>query len=229
MATLTKEIINDLYLNMSIPAGHIEFLGQFIRANPGKFDVVYDIGSAVLHWRREILRLLPKSDIYCFEASELVGEFYEELGVDKQHYFLGVLGSENKIDNVQVVGPSSLINVYPENLDISGISEDTMYYEDRRFFTLNSIVLSRKMPMPDLIKMDVQGSELDVIKGGNDIVRNAKAVILELPHVEYNIGAPTKEIVIKYMESLGFISKGEFYCNGPDGDFLFIKEGINLP
>lgn len=56
----------------------------------------------------------------------------------------------------------------------------------------------------DLIKMDVQGSEYDIIVGGEETVKAAKIVILETQLKEYNLGAPLQEEVINLMTTFGF-------------------------
>jgi hypothetical protein len=89
--------------------------------------------------------------------------------------------------------------------------------------TLDAVVNLKKMPPPDMIKMDVQGAELDVLKGAEETLKTAQHVILELQRVEYNKGAPLKDTVIEYMDGLGFDCQGEFSVNGPDGDYHFSK------
>jgi hypothetical protein len=56
----------------------------------------------------------------------------------------------------------------------------------------------------DLIKMDVQGAELDVIRGGLRIVRNSRYLILELQTHDYNLGAPHFEEVVAFLHTEGF-------------------------
>jgi hypothetical protein len=73
--------------------------------------------------------------------------------------------------------------------------------------------------------MDVQGAELDVLKGAEKALKHCKDLILELQIVEYNKGAPLKDEVINYVEQLGFkLISGLFCDNGPDGDYHFSKE-----
>jgi hypothetical protein len=52
--------------------------------------------------------------------------------------------------------------------------------------------------------MDVQGSELDIIKGGLDVIKNTKFLLMELQTLEYNKGAPRIENVISYLKDLDF-------------------------
>ena len=56
----------------------------------------------------------------------------------------------------------------------------------------------------DLIKMDVQGSELAVLRGGLRIVRNSRYLLLELQTHNYNLGAPHFEEVVAFLQGEGF-------------------------
>jgi hypothetical protein len=89
--------------------------------------------------------------------------------------------------------------------------------------TLDAVRRLKNFPPPDMIKMDVQGAELDVLKGAVETLSTVKHVILELQVVEYNKGAPLKDDVIAYMDTQGFDCLGIFSNNGPDGDYHFVR------
>ena len=97
--------------------------------------------------------------------------------------------------------------------------------------------------------MDTQGSELDILRGGKNLISKASAVILEISYFEWNLGAPLADEIIDYMESIGFkefIEIGEHYWPGgssPPGitgvsveagetivqrDLCFYKNGENI-
>ena len=44
--------------------------------------------------------------------------------------------------------------------------------------------------MPDIIKIDTQGSEVDIFKGSHKALQNCKLLLTETPIIEYNKGAP---------------------------------------
>lgn len=72
-----------------------------------------------------------------------------------------------------------------------------------RTTTLDKL-LAGKEPY-DLVKLDTQGSELDIIRGGRDIVRQAQYVLCEMQcNVPSNEGAPTRLEVEAELHSLGF-------------------------
>ena len=78
-----------------------------------------------------------------------------------------------------------------------------------------------QLPKPDLIKIDVQGAELDILRGGKECLANAKDVILEAQHVDYNIGAPKFEEVIDFMKENGFDLVARFCYTDVDADYHF--------
>jgi hypothetical protein len=68
----------------------------------------------------------------------------------------------------------------------------------------------------------VQGAEKDVILGGSNVVKHAKHMIVEMQHVEYNIGAPLVSDTLPWIESIGWKCVAPLFANnGVDGDYGF--------
>lgn len=72
---------------------------------------------------------------------------------------------------------------------------------EKQMVTLDSIINQQF----DFIKIDTQGSELDIINGGIQTIKQAKHVLLELSVLPYNHGAPLYPDVVCRMMQLGFI------------------------
>jgi len=208
-----------------IPAPHIEFL-QKIKEKGLKPKVIYDIGACVLHWTTEAKRIWPESDYVVFEAMAASEFLYKESNLK---YHIGLLSNEVGLEidfyeNQQHPGGNSY---YLENSKIN--PQAPLYFSDSHkkkmiTTTLDTVIKSKKFPLPDLMKLDVQGSELDVLKGATECLSNAQAVILELQSVEYNLGAPLKNTVISWMSQQGFECLGCFSDQGPDGDYYFRRK-----
>ena len=56
----------------------------------------------------------------------------------------------------------------------------------------------------DLIKIDTQGSELDIIIGGKNLCSHAQGILLEVSLEPYNDSAPLKDEVDIFMKDFGF-------------------------
>lgn len=84
----------------------------------------------------------------------------------------------------------------------------------------------------DFIKIDCQGAELEILKGGKSLLDRTKVVLLECPFAgQYNEGCPSFYEYIRYMDSIGFtpfdISEIHHVQNLTfQVDIIFIRKGI---
>jgi len=212
-----------------LPLPHINYL-HYMKNTLNIFPkVIYDIGACVLHWTNEAKLVWNNATFVVFEAMEETKFLYEN---NNLLHYNGVLSDyDNKkvnfYKNVTHPGGNSY---YRENVEVNPESE--LYFPDETLTviitkTLDTIVKENNFPLPDLIKMDVQGAELDILKGAKETLKSCQHLILELQSVEYNKGAPLKTEVIDYLHLTGFdLVNTEPFCNaGPDADYHFVKVG----
>lgn len=225
----TYSILNNIYKSNDIPDSHIIFLKQL--SNHYKPNIIYDIGSCVLHWTQHAHQIWKDSEVYLFDAMEEYKLFYETYDKYKYKYTCQVLcDSDNKqIDFYQN-------NLYPAgNSYYKEIGHNKSYerFTDNHIIkknglTLSTVIKNKKIPLPDLIKIDVQGCELDIIKGSMDIINSAKYLIVELQHTQYNEGAPLCNITRDFLiENSWQVYAEKFSNNGPDADWCFINTRYN--
>lgn len=206
--------IEKVYEQDLLPHQHQEYLKINKHIEP---KVIYDIGSCVLHWSRHAKEVWPDSKIYHMDANYDLKPLYDKLNLD---YFLGVLSSESNKE----------VDFYYDPYNLGGNS----YYKEREAYSeirsekrptvsLDDLMETYNWEKPDLIKMDVQGAELDILKGATKALATCSDLILECQHADYNENAPKVQEVVEYLEKTGFKLISNFTSTNVDGDYHFKK------
>ena len=188
-----------------------------------KFKNVLDIGAYEGHWAKLFTSIYPDANVLMIEANKEKEKTLKEIG----NYRIALLGEKDNetVDYYKCLdGVPTGNGIYQEN------TEFKFTPEKRRTITLPTLLGSEKGF--DLIKMDVQGSELNIIKGALPIIKKTKYLLLELQTFQYNKGAPQIEEVVSYLHGLnfGFVDLFDLmYSNNHliQVDGLFINKGID--
>jgi FkbM family methyltransferase len=214
-----KTAINYIAEEDRLPVNHQNYI-KTLNIEP---KIIYDIGACVMHWTRHAEKRWPNSKYFLFEAENGVEKV---LSKSKHSYHLGLLTDK---DNKQIKFYHDINNA-PGNSyykEVTGAFTE-QHAEMKIGMTLDTIVKQKNYPLPDLIKLDVQGAELDILKGAKECIKNCSDIILEAQHKTYNEGAPNVDEVIKYMESLGFGLVSNFNKEEYDGDYHFKKNSKGM-
>lgn len=153
----------------------LEILGRLGISSP----VVFDVGANVGSYSEEFLRKKPSSRIFAFEPSskarnELEGKF---LGILNVTVIPNALGS--RVENLLLWSDkpgSGSASLTRRRLEHFGI--DFNYSEEVSVITLDSWIESNQV-FPDLIKLDVEGHELDVLLNGLKAIDTARVIQFE--------------------------------------------------
>lgn len=170
-------------------------------------SVIYDVGACVLHWTSIAREVWPDANIFLFEAMEESEELFEESGLP---YHIGVYSEINDKEvtfykNCTFPGGNSYYMENPEHSSMaSALFENPANQFSRRTITLDKAREDSLFPFADLLKIDVQGCEVDILRGCPQILNNVQHLIVELQHIEYNKGAMLAEESVEIIKSLGF-------------------------
>lgn len=163
-------------------------------------DTILDIGAHLGEFASQCKVLWPRAYVFMIEAntncSNTLNQF-KQYGYD---YTISLVGNESKevtyytqADNNWGAGNS----IYKELTNVP-YTENTVQMNTVDELFDHSVYF-------DLIKIDVQGAEIDVMQGATKYIQNAKCVILELSILPYNESAPLYKEVIQYMLELNYI------------------------
>lgn len=158
-----------------------------------------DIGAHIGSFTREFLTVFPDCTPTLLEPNPYCLEDLGKLGFE-QH---GVAASSE-------AGATEMF-LSREWLQSTGASiyrENTAHFRDEVILKqrvekvrLDDLFRGRQF---DFVKIDTQGSELDIIMGGTALLRQADYILVEISLVEYNIGGATAEALFGKLAELGF-------------------------
>tara|TARA_B100001250_G_scaffold18052_1_gene15687 strand:- start:1161 stop:1913 length:753 start_codon:yes stop_codon:yes gene_type:complete len=164
-----------------------------------EIDIIYDIGAFRGEWSSFLNKTsLKNKKFYLFEANEENEQHLKKLSFK---YFIKILSDkEKKVDFFSKVSTG----------DSYFIEQTSIYKDDCKpkikiTTTMDDIIKKEKLPLPNFIKIDTQGSELDILKGAKQSISECSLIYLECPIIEYNLMSPNLNEYIKYLNSIGFV------------------------
>jgi FkbM family methyltransferase len=162
---------------------------------------IIDIGAYQGDWTRLIAKFFPRVPILMIEAQAEKKPFLDSVRTElpRVDYLLCLLGDNDGsqvIFNIMETGSS----IYSER--------SNMLRTQRRLSmrTLDGVLKEYpQLKEPLFIKLDVQGAELDVLRGGRNALRAAEVIQMEVALMPYNEGAPLATTVFNFMAELNFV------------------------
>jgi len=183
---------------------------------------VYDIGACKGEWSQTVqTHVLPNAEFILFEANpayELV------LSATGFAFFTAVLSNPGR-ESVEFYNGTNTGDSY--------YKETTAFYDNQgsvrlKCETLDEMVADRHLPIPSLIKLDTQGSELDILAGAESFLDQVDLIYTECPIVRYNAGAPNIQDYLDYFRAHKFLPIRLPEAHGADNilvqvDILFMR------
>jgi FkbM family methyltransferase len=216
---------------VDIALAHIAEISYFRLAQQGfRPNGIIDIGAYQGNWTRMVAKIFPQVPVIMIEAQDEKKRSLELVRADLPFvdYTLCLLGDrEGEQATFYVMETGS--SIYSENSDVQ---------RRRRCLTMRTLdaVLSEhpQLVEPLFIKLDVQGAELDVLRGGLSALRSSEVVQIEVALMNYNAGGAEAIDVFNFMadhgfalyDICGFIRPQSSYL--VQVDVLFIKRGSAL-
>jgi FkbM family methyltransferase len=216
--------------------GHIDSLELLDIVRPDEPRVIYDVGACIGTWSLLASSRLPGAHVHAFEPlSEHVSKFVQ---LTKPYSNISLhqvaLGSHGGVQDLHVASSSdssSLLALTEVMTAEFGIAERRR--QTVRVAPLDDYVSTTGIPLPDFIKLDVQGFELDVMKGAEYCLSQARWVLCEVSFLQYYRDQPLFEDVAAFLHARGF-SVCALGAQTPLGerltqtDVLFRKNPIRL-
>ena len=190
---------------------------QFINKIDCSLNIIFEVGARYGDETLELSKVFPNANIFSFECNPLTVEIARKKLLNKKNikFFDFGLGEKNEIKSFYSYtknndGCSSFL----QRIDFNKTQKETGKIPIRK---LKDIVEEIKNKKIDLLCMDVQGYELNILKGAEDFIENINYIIIEEPKKNINKKYLPEHLHSKYInapssyEIQNFLSKNNFY------------------
>ncbi|HEX3385634.1 MAG TPA: FkbM family methyltransferase [Mucilaginibacter sp.] len=158
-----------------------------------------DVGAYDGEWTEMYKKIFPEAVVLMVEAQ------YEKENQLKAvteklpgtHFHICLLGA-TKGQPVTFYVNSTVSSVLKEH------QPNTFVEQQRQLETLTAVIENHQLGQPDFIKLDVQGYEIEILKGATAILDNAQFVLSEISLIDINQDCPLFAEVIAFMDQKGF-------------------------
>ncbi|MEI6233920.1 MAG: FkbM family methyltransferase [Planctomycetota bacterium] len=157
-----------------------------------------DVGASTGVWTRDALAIYPDARFFMVDALEHNRPALEKVKRDQPacDYWIGALGAT------------------PGRLSFNSTGDQSSFFVSETFpakqvvevdvRTLDSFLDTKTIALPELIKADIQGFELELLKGSTRCLQHAELVLLEVSLYQIYANAPLAHDVIAWMGNNGF-------------------------
>ena len=198
--------------------------------------VVVDGGASIGHWSYEVRKIFTKTQILAVEPNaecSIIGDGFFNLF--KNSLVLSIiksLGSENKVGFLNIWdNPETKMSGSSIREHVQGDPKKKLEINVRK---LDDILDSHKI-RADVIKLDLQGYELEALKGSENSLKYCELAIIEFGCLQAYIDRTTPKDLLNFMYERDFLLYDIVdliyrpYDNAlTGGDFFFIKNSSNL-
>lgn len=202
--------------------GHIESIELLELARPAEIEVIYDIGANVGTWALLAKSVIPEATVEAFEPlpkhhADLYRNLRHVSGISLHPIALGQQNTTAILRVTDFSDASSLLPLAKASQVRFGVNEVEQFGTE--VWRLDEYRVEKELPFPDLIKLDVQGYELEVLKGAPECLRSAKAVLTEVSFIEIYEGQCFFHDVVGWLAGFGFFPR-IFGVSTPVGETL---------
>jgi FkbM family methyltransferase len=194
---------------------------------PLGIQTILDIGANTGEFSKEMRTLFPDAEIYAFEPLKDCFETIntKTAGDTKFHRYniaLGETNGDSVIQRSSFHPSSSLRTMAPLHKELYPKTKDS-FEEKIQIARLDDVMRDTLLKTPIFIKMDVQGFEDSVIRGGTETIEKASVLQVETSFVPLYEKQPLFGDIHAQLQALGFSYKGTSaqHRNPKTGELLY--------
>lgn len=199
MAHLKHGIRDFLSRRLGVP----EIPSALERLRNCNFDpvAIFDVGAYSGEFARNCRRVWPRASLTCFEVLPArVQELRAWCTSDGRASVVNCLLGAAKRDAVPFHEMETASSVLEEHIP------QVAHVKTFPMTTIDAVLETTISTPPDLLKLDVQGYELEVLKGAERALRQISVVLAEVNFIDIHVGVPLFDEILLFMRDSGFVA-----------------------
>ena len=176
------------------------------------FRTVLDVGANKGQFAAFAFNAWPDAQLYCFEPlPKPRGTLKAIVAAKRVRVFDVALGSQASSMDMHIAqrdDSSSLLPIGEHQTTLHGTHE--VGVQPVKVERIDSLLNLSDLLSPCLLKIDVQGFELDVIKGATGLLSAIDVIYAEMSYIELYKGQPLYSDIIAFLHDYGFAVAGVY-------------------
>jgi FkbM family methyltransferase len=166
-------------------------------------QAILDVGANFGQWSRLAKRVFPEANCFLIEPQSEMKSHLDAFCLEYpgSRWFLAGAGATTGELTLTVwddLAGSSFLPPESEELQETGKQRCVP------ILTIDSLLTENKIEIPQIVKLDVQGFELEVLRGGNGLIGKTEVFILEVSLFAFLNRQPIFHEVIAFMADRGY-------------------------
>lgn len=209
---------------------HIEHAINIAQIHTDCTGLILDIGAATGHTASLFREALPNNKILAFEPLPYNFQKLLERKITNLIPINKGLGQSIGTKNINItnrITASSFLEINPK----AEVYQEETKYENIKEIEISTLDEEISNEQILIIKVDVQGFELEVLRGGENCLKNTSIIILEVNNNNTYLNSPTYFEIDEFLRNKGFILFDllpNMYQKGKlmDWDCIYIKSSL---
>jgi FkbM family methyltransferase len=168
--------------------------------------VIYDLGANIGTWTALARAVFPSAQVHAFEplpdhTTKFRQRFGSKPGVTLHQVALGAQSGEAEMDVTTYSDAASLLPLAKASQQYFGLSQGSRVRVP--VTRLDDWRAANGIPPPDVIKLDLQGYEIEALRGALGTLSHVRYVISEVSFAEFYVGQPLFTDVVRFLAEQG--------------------------
>ncbi|HTL90392.1 MAG TPA: FkbM family methyltransferase [Leptolyngbya sp.] len=185
-------------------ASDMPFMLESLKQRGFKPDWILDVGANRGEWSRMAKTVFPNAHCFLIEPQIEMQPDLEKFCQDFPGSQWQLAGAGAELGELSLTvwgdlaGSSFLPSLHPERAAIANQRVVPIV-------TIDQLLNDQKLSIPQLVKLDIQGFELEALKGASQLWDQVEVFILEVSLFEFLPGQPVFDQVIEFMRHHGYV------------------------